>query len=371
MYRGKQIVVTGDSMQLQPSDLYRVRWDDEDDDSPELAIDSLLDLTKHYLPEVSLAGHYRSKSLELIDFSNIHFYKSKLRLLPDYEHVHGDKPAIDFTQIDGIWDDGVNEIEAAEVVEQTLKMLQEHPEKEIGIVTFNYRQQGLILDLLEASAAEQQIPLPDSLFVKNIENVQGDERDVVIFSIGYAPDKKGKLKLQFGSLNAQGGENRLNVAVTRAREKICIISSIMPQQLRTEDTKNEGPKLLKKYLEYAWDVSNGKWTPHIPQYEEHHVDWFLRNKIQEKSFHEFEEFKLAKELPFADLSVKKGKSYTGLILTDDERYYQALSPKQIYAFQHFHLIMKNWPHVRFHSREFWIDVDAAKEKMRRFLYSNN
>ena len=128
--------------------------------------------------------------------------------------------------------------------------------------------------------------------------------------------------------------------------------------------------LLKKYLEYAWNVSIGKYKPHIPEYKEHHVDWFLRNRIKDKSFHEYKEFELAKELPFADLSVKKGDTYTGLILTDDERYYQALSPKQIYAFQHFHLIMKNWPHVRFHSREFWLDIDAAKEKMRKFLYSN-
>ena len=92
MYRGRQIVVTGDSMQLQPSDLYRVRWDEEED-TPELGIDSLLDLTKHYLPEVSLAGHYRSKSLELIDFSNEHFYGGKLRLLPDYAYVNKSAPS--------------------------------------------------------------------------------------------------------------------------------------------------------------------------------------------------------------------------------------------------------------------------------------
>ncbi|WP_421763453.1 AAA domain-containing protein [Ekhidna sp.] len=370
MYRGRQIVVTGDSMQLQPSDLYRVRWDEEDDDTPELAIDSLLDLTKHYLPEVSLSGHYRSKSLELIDFSNEHFYNGKLRLLPDYQYVNKQEPAIEFVEIKGVWDDGMNEIEAKEVVNRALELIKQKPELEIGIVTFNYKQQGFILDLLEEEAIKGKINIPESLFVKNIENVQGDERDIIIFSVGYAPDKKGKLKLQFGSLNASGGENRLNVAVTRAKEKVIVVSSILHQQLKTEDTKNEGPKLLKKYLEYAWNVSANKWKPHIPNYQDYNVDWFLRNRIQENSFHEFEEFKLAKELPFADLSAKKGDTYTGLILTDDERYHQALSTKQIYAYQHFHLMMKNWPHVRFHSREFWLDVDSAKEKMRKFLYAN-
>ncbi|KAJ1394159.1 P-loop containing nucleoside triphosphate hydrolase protein, partial [Ochromonadaceae sp. CCMP2298] len=251
MYRGKQTVVTGDSMQLQPSDLYRVRWEEDDDDTPELAINSLLDLTKHYLPEVSLAGHYRSKSLELIDFSNEHFYKGKLRLLPDYEYVNKKEPAIQYIEAKGVWEDGMNEIEANEVVDIAINHFTNAPEKEIGIVTFNYKQQGLILDILEERAAEKKLVIPTSLFVKNIENVQGDERDIIIFSIGYAPDKQGKVKLQFGSLNADGGENRLNVAVTRAKENVIVVSSISPNQMKTDDTKNDGPKLLKKYLEYA------------------------------------------------------------------------------------------------------------------------
>lgn len=369
MYRGRQIVVTGDSKQLQPSDLYRARWEDEQD-TPELTIDSLLDLTKHYLPEVKLAGHYRSKSLELIDFSNEHFYDGKLRLLPDHTFVNKEDNAIDFIHTKGVWENGKNAKEAEEVVEIVLDLLSKDTSREIGIVTFNFKQQEHILDLLEVQSLEQGIRLPDSLFVKNIENVQGDERDIIIFSIGYAPDKKGKVKLQFGSLNTDGGENRLNVAITRAKERVMVVSSLLPEQLKTEDTKNEGPKLLKKYLEYAWEVSHGQWSPHLPRYEEHHVDWFLRNRIQDKSFHESEDFEIGKDLPFADLSVKRNGLYTGLILTDDERYHQALSPKQIYAFQHFHLTMKNWPHVRFHSREFWIDQTEAQEKMRKFLYKN-
>lgn len=369
MYRGKQIVVTGDSMQLQPNDLYRVRWDD-DEDTPELTIDSLLDLTRHYLPEVNLSGHYRSRSLELIDFSNEHFYKGRLRLLPDFNYANKTKPAIDYEKVDGVWEEGLNEIEGSYVVDRTLKLIKENPDKDIGIVTFNYKQQGFITDLLEERSIEQNVIVPENLFVKNIENVQGDERDIIVFSITYAPDKKGKVKLQFGSLNMEGGENRLNVAVTRAREKVVVVSSLMPQQLNTEETKNEGPKLLKKYLEYAWDVTKKKWKPHLPEFEDHHVDWFLRNRLQDKAFHEFEEYVLAKELPFADLSVRKKGVYSGLILTDDERYFEALSPKQIYGFQHFHLMMKNWPHVRFHSRELWIDPEGAKEKMRKFLFSN-
>jgi superfamily I DNA and/or RNA helicase len=368
MYRARQIVVSGDSQQLQPNDLYRVRWEDEDDTTPELAINSLLDLTKHYLPEVNLAGHYRSKSLELIDFSNEYFYNGKLRLLPDFQYVNKTEPAIKYIESHGIWDDGVNQIEAEKVVDLVLELIKEYNDKEIGIVTFNFKQQELIMDVMEERAVTENVLIPDSLFVKNIENVQGDEKDIIIFSVGYAPDKKGKVKLQFGSLNIEGGENRLNVAVTRAREKIFILSSIHPSQMQTDDTKNEGPKLLKQYLEYAWNVSNGNWRPHLPAYDDHQISWYLRKRLREEAFHEVQGLEIDKELPFADLSVRVENEFKGLILTDDERYHQALSPKQIYAFQHFHLVFKNWNHERFHSREFWIDPEATKEKLRKFLF---
>jgi len=370
LYRGRQIVVTGDAMQLQPSDLYRVRWEDAEDDSPELEMDSLLNLAKYYLSEVTLSGHYRSKSIELIDFSNEYFYKGKLRLLPDYHYVNKSDPAIDFHQVKGIWEDGLNKPEADAVVRLVIDFIKSYPGKSIGIVTFNYKQQGYILDLMEEAAIKRKLTIPSTLFVKNIENVQGDERDIILFSITYAPDRNGKVKLQFGSLNAEGGENRLNVAVTRAREKVVVVSSILHHELNTNETKNEGPKLLKKYLEHAWRVSHRKWSPHIPELTDHPTDWYLRHRLEKLKFDEVENCQLAKDLPFADLSVRTGAIYSGLILTDDERYFQALSPKQIYGFQHFHLVLKHWPHIRFHSREYWLDQAAAKEKLKRFIVLN-
>src|SRR5690606_31627296 len=124
-----------------------------------------------------------------------------------------------------------------------------YPDKEIGVVTFNAPQQVLIMDLLDAESERRGTRIPSSLFVKNIENVQGDEKDIIIFSIGYAPGKKGRMTMQFGSLNTAGGENRLNVAVTRAREKIILVTSIWPEQLKTQESKHAGPRLLKEYLE--------------------------------------------------------------------------------------------------------------------------
>ena len=272
MYRGKQIVVTGDDKQLAPFDLYKVRWDeDNEDEGALLEVDSLLDLANMYLMKAQLRGHYRSKSIDLIDFSNQHFYGGNLKLLPDKQIVNSGIPAIDYVKVDGLWEKNINTTEAQKVAEITLKQLSESPEKEIGIVTFNARQQDHIMDILEMKAMDRKMNIPDTLFVKNIENVQGDEKDIIIFSIGYAPDAKGKMIHQFGSLNVVNGENRLNVAVTRAREKVVIVSSIWPQQLKVEDARNEGPKLLKKYLEYApqcvgrkfcTDIERLKQTPH-------------------------------------------------------------------------------------------------------------
>src|SRR5690606_24361444 len=113
------------------------------------------------------------------------------------------------------------------------------------------------LDLLETEAARRDVALPESLFVKNIENVQGDEKDVIIFSVGYAPDRRGRMVMQFGSLNLSGGENRLNVAITRARRQVIIVSSIWPEQLKTEKSRNKGPRLLKEYLAFCKSVQEG------------------------------------------------------------------------------------------------------------------
>ncbi len=343
LFRGKQVVIAGDSKQLQPNDLYRVRFETESEDLPELEIDSLLDLACQYLPQTQLKGHYRSRSLDLIDFSNRYFYKNTLSLLPDFQELNLQKPAIQYLKIDGIWENNTNPIEAEAVWDLVEKLNGEYPEKSIGIVTFNAKQQGFIQDLLETKTIKFTHPL----FIKNIENVQGDERDFIIFSVGYAPDAKGKMSMQFGSLNAQGGENRLNVAVTRAREKVFVVSSILPNQLRVEDAQNEGPRLLKSYLEYALMVSEGKYKPTPHRSEKYQTNWLLKEQLLKENDLYF------KELPFADLTVKNKQQYQSLILTDDDLYYENLSPKETFAYIPAGLRAKGWKFERIFSRNFW------------------
>jgi hypothetical protein len=205
----------------------------------------------------------------------------------------------------------------------------------------------LIQDVLEAYAIERRLVLPESLFVKNLENVQGDERDIIIFSIGYAPDPSGRLTMQFGSLNQAGGENRLNVAVTRAREQIYVVSSLLPGQLRTDEAQHEGPRLLKKYLEYAWAVSEGAYVPGPVAMDGLEGGHLLKDQLAAGNPG------LVKELPFADLAVKKEGRYEGLVLTDDDLYFASLSAKDAHAYMPFLLARKGWPYRRVYSREWW------------------
>ncbi|WP_461126658.1 AAA domain-containing protein [Spirosoma aerophilum] len=356
MARGKQVVITGDNQQLRPSDLYRTRIDEEESDEETpiaLEVESLLELAAQYLPQVFLTEHYRSQSLDLITFSNEHFYQSKLSLLPRFDDVNRREPAIRYMNVKGVWQQNTNQAEAEAILTLIDQLAVELPGRSIGIVTFNYPQQQLIQDMLEGAATgqvqppEMQRSYPASLFVKNIENVQGDERDIIIFSVGYAPDERGRLAMQFGSLNARGGENRLNVAVTRARERVYVVTSLWPEQLTVADTVNEGPRLLKAYLAYALDVSQERFRPMPRPQQALPSGTLLKDKLaaEHTSWHY--------ELPFADLTVKaEDETYRSVILTDDDLFYQQTT-KQAHAYLPMALAARNWPYQRMWSREFW------------------
>ncbi|MDH5474053.1 MAG: AAA domain-containing protein [Cyclobacteriaceae bacterium] len=366
IYRGKQIVIAGDNKQLRPNDLYKIRYEDENEEGLELEVDSLLELAEKYLMQVQLKGHYRSKSLELIDFSNTHFYGGKLRLLPNREDVNSQSPAIRFLKVDGIWENNTNRVEAEKVCEILIETIQLHPNKGIGVVTFNALQQNLITDIFEEKMILKKLSIPSSVFIKNIENIQGDEKDIIIFSTAYAPDTSGRLMMQFGSLNMENGENRLNVAITRAREKVIIVTSIFPQQLKVETSKNVGPKLLKEYLSYALDVSEGRYIPTKHTDEEHNNSWYLKAQLQNWSDW-LENIEFTDELPFSDITIKENNTYLGLIITDDNLYYQSVSMKDTHAYTPFTLSSKKWRFKGIFSREYWVDREGVHESINRFI----
>jgi len=372
MYRARQVVIAGDGKQLKPFELYHVRWDEEHPDEPDSEVNSLLELAERYLQSVSLQGHYRSRSPELIDFSNRHFYEGRLKLLPDRTLLNRNKPAIEFRKVEGIWAENTNLAEAQAVVSEVFELMNEHPSLEVGVVTFNAPQQYLILDLLENEASARGIGLSPGLFVKNIENVQGDEKDVIIFSVGYAPDGKGKMNMQFGSLNAAGGENRLNVAITRARMKVIIITSIWPEQLKTDKARNEGPRLLKQYLEFCRKVQDGEFVLHHEAEEKHSGSWYLKTNLAMLAREMFPDAEFqSNALPFTDLCVKRDGTWLGAILTDDERYLSSLSAKDVHAYTLEHLTRKKWDYRYIYSRNYWLDRTKVENDLMRILGIQN
>ncbi len=277
IYRAKKVVVAGDHKQLRPSSLGVGRIDyesDEDDEGDEVSAaleeESLLDLARSRYDSILLNFHYRSRYEELIAFSNYAFYGGRLYVSPNVEEP--ERPPIEVFRVDGLWENKSNMAEARKVVALLKEFLMTRKDDEtVGIITFNSSQRDLISDVLDeecaADAAFGKVVNDEmrrfdngedvGLFIKNIESVQGDERDVIMFSVGYARNAEGKLMQRFGWLNNRGGENRLNVAISRAKRKIMIVTSFEPEDLQVDNVKNEGPRILKKYLQYARAVSDG------------------------------------------------------------------------------------------------------------------
>ena len=275
--RGKNVVVAGDAKQLRPTTTFMRRYmggaDDEEGDltmQAALEVESLLDLAVARFDNANLTYHYRSRSRGLIDFSNKAFYGGMLHISPDISRSMRNK-AIERILVDGTWQGRKNTAEAAEIIRLLRKLFKGRAGDTIGIITFGAEQQSCIEDAIDKecradadfrtaylkAAGRKEDGQDVSLFIKNIENVQGDERDIIIFSIGYAKNENDRVAAHFGALSLEGGENRLNVAVTRAKKKIYVVTSIEPEDLKVDGTKNNGPKLFRAYLTYARAVSGG------------------------------------------------------------------------------------------------------------------
>jgi hypothetical protein len=266
IYRGDTLVVTGDPKQLPPTPFFQHTLDEDfdwDEDAYEFDVfDSVLDECMSIgLPVRMLRWHYRSKHDSLISFSNDRFYNGNLVLFPSSRMSSSDL-GLEFVHVkDGVYDRGGrrNNVREAEVVANLVfEHFERHPEKTLGVVTFSLSQMNTVQDTVEARLRErprfEKFFVEDRLdgfFVKNLENVQGDERDVMIFSVGYGFDANGRITMNFGPLNKQGGERRLNVAVTRAREKVVLVSSIKYDDIRLESTQAEGVHSLHHYMRYA------------------------------------------------------------------------------------------------------------------------
>lgn len=266
--RGRQLVVVGDPKQLPPTNFFSKAADSDDTSSGEEQVEDLESILDECLGagmnRSSLQWHYRSRHESLIAFSNVTYYDSRLITFPS--PVTSDT-AVRYEKIDGVYDRGgsrTNRIEAEAVVDAIERHYLDAQAntgakpRSIGVVTFNQPQQALIETLLDqrrSRSAELDRAISaasdEPLFIKNLENVQGDERDVICFSTTFGLDATGRMTMNFGPLNGEGGHRRLNVAITRAREAVRIFSSLDPGQIDTSKVRAAGVRDLKHYLDFA------------------------------------------------------------------------------------------------------------------------
>ncbi|WP_431479133.1 DEAD/DEAH box helicase [Massilia eburnea] len=294
--RARQVVVVGDEMQLPPTSFFSAGAGEGEDEilveeggeriAINLDADSLLNQAARNLPATLLAWHYRSRHESLISFSNAAFYEGRLVTIPDrlleQESVLAAarrseddgvgvaaaealmaRP-VSFHQVaDGVYIGRRNEAEARYIAHTVREMLRRETGMSLGIVAFSEAQQGAIESALEALAEEdadfamrlerEYVREDDDqfngLFVKNLENVQGDERDVIILSICYAPGPDGKMLMNFGPINQRGGEKRLNVIFSRARHRMAVVSTIHAEAIT--NVHNDGAAALRSFLQFA------------------------------------------------------------------------------------------------------------------------
>ncbi|MBU1855326.1 MAG: DUF559 domain-containing protein, partial [Nanoarchaeota archaeon] len=397
--RGKKLIVAGDEKQLPPTTFFTTSIEEDneedlsDDEEDLLNDESLLVRSKSIFSGRRLLYHYRSKHPELINFSNHAFYNGNLKVIPRNE-INVDSPII-YTQTKGLWEDRCNLVEAVEVAKLICNLLKSNDKGyTFGVITFNVNQMDAIEDAMEELAQKDPIfaRLLDQeknrhnqdeyigLFVKNIENVQGDERDIIIISVGYGFDNAGKFRYRFGPLNGMYGPNRLNVAISRAKHKSYVFTSFSPSDLKYEG-KFEGPKLLGKYLAYCKAISDDS-----KKQSDSILNSLHESELSEVGFDNFDsdfeaEVKDAlTELGYTvvtqagcqgysiDLAVIH-PTYKNLFVVgiecDGEMYHSTKSAKDRDLYRQSVLESAGWNILRVWSRDWWIDSNKVIKRLDR------
>ncbi len=262
--RARQVVVVGDSNQLPPTGFFDTLGGDTDADEETTLTnsESILDVCKPlFQPLRRLRWHYRSQHQSLISFSNSHFYENDLIIFPS-PTAHSQTSGVRHVYVpNGVYTSQSNPIEAQRVVQEVMEMIEQRPDLSYGIVTLNAKQKMVIEDEIERVRKDNPIfdnyvseseHGDEQFFVKNLESVQGDERDVIFISTTFGLDEEGTFRQNFGPINGKDGWRRLNVLFTRAKQHVRIFSSFQPERIKIDDTKEQrGLRALKDYLNFA------------------------------------------------------------------------------------------------------------------------
>lgn len=377
--RGKQVVIAGDQRQMPPTSFFNRGANAEDDDTDE-DLESILDECMGAgIPSHSLTWHYRSRHESLITFSNYKYYDGKLITFPAADTRES---AIVWRHVNGIYAKGKgrsNQLEAKSIVAEVVKRLTEPKQQTIGIITLNVEQQQLINDLLDK--ARQEHPeiepyfaenLAEPVIVKNLETMQGDERDVIILSIGFGPTEPGAktMGMNFGPLNKEGGWRRLNVALTRARQEMIVFTSFPPSMLDLNRTSARAIADLRHFLEFVKDGPDaiarqvkGTLGSYDSPFEEYVADglrtkgWETRSQIGVSRF----------RIDLGVVHPDRPGDYLAGVECDGASYHSAATARDRDKVRSEILKGLNWKLVRIWSTEWWIDKRGALDRLDQAL----
>ncbi|MBF0622225.1 MAG: DUF3320 domain-containing protein [Magnetococcales bacterium] len=378
--RGRQVVVAGDPKQLPPTSFFgrSDQGEEEDVDSVD-DLESILDeMLGASIPTLNLAWHYRSEHESLIAFSNHRYYDGGLITFPS--PVTEDRAVRLAAVPDGAYDRGgarTNRVEADAVVAEIVRRLNDPifiaKNRTIGVVTFNSEQQRLIEDLLDIERSKDpgletwfSDERLEPVFVKNLESVQGDERDLILFSIGYGPDKNGHMTMNFGPINKQGGERRLNVAITRARSELIVFATVRPDLIDLSRTQSLGVRDLKNFLKFAEigprsldEVFHGAVGDFESPFEQavaralKNKGWIVHPQVGVSAFR-------------IDLAIvhpeKPGRYFVG-VECDGATYHRSATARDRDKIRQAVLENLGWRIVRVWSTDWWVDTQGCIEKL--------
>jgi len=388
--RGRQTIIVGDPKQLPPTSFFSRA--DSEQDSEELEeyekdLESILDEARASgLPTLQLTWHYRSQHESLIAFSNWHYYDNQLITFPS---VATQDQAVRLRYIDtGVFDRGgsrTNRVEAealaAEAVArmQTWLTLPEDQRPTLGVITLNQPQQKLIEDLFDrARTAHPELEwfFDDArtapTIVKNLENVQGDERDIILFSVAFGFDQTGRFTRNFGALNRDGGQRRLNVAVTRARQEMMVFASFRAEHLSIDGVQHQGVVHLKNFLDYAERgpkalpaMDRGSVGSHDSPFEE-----AVAERLRAKGWEVVPQIGVSRfRIDLGVINPDAPGAYLAGIECDGATYHSSATARDRDVVREHILRNLGWNIIRIWSPEWWHDSERETEEVHKKLTS--
>jgi hypothetical protein len=373
--RARQMVVVGDDRQMPPTRFFaRLTGDEEEarDDDETLAtsdVESILSLCNaRGFPAQMLRWHYRSRHESLIAVSNRAFYENRLLVIPS-PRARSPELGLTLVRVEGAFDtggSGTNAIEAKAVAEAVLAHARDHPKDTLGVAAFSIRQRDAILDAVEALRRDN----PDTeaffaahpeepFFVKNLENVQGDERDVIFISVGYARAPDGSLAMRFGPLSADGGERRLNVLITRAKKRCVVFSGLSADDIDLARASGRGVAVLKDFLAFA--AGGAVAAAEAAGEDEAALSDAIAAALESAGLAVARRVGLAGL--FVDVAVKDDEGYRLGVLTDGDFYAAARSARDRDRLQEAALARMGWRLARSWAADWLVRPEAEARRL--------